>query len=97
MLRYIFKRILMMIPVMIGVTLITFSMMYFSPGEPADYILGELATEEDKALFNEQNGLNRPFLVRFVNYIVDAVQGHFGISYSTRQPVTRFWQASPQR
>ena len=45
MLRYIFKRILMMIPVMIGVTLITFSMMYFSPGEPADYILGELATE----------------------------------------------------
>ena len=87
MLRYIFKRILMMIPVMIGVTLITFSMMYFSPGEPADYILGELATEEDKALFNEQNGLNRPFLVRFVNYIVDAVQGDFGISYSTRQPV----------
>ena len=72
---------------MIGVTLITFSMMYFSPGEPADYILGELATEEDKALFNEQNGLNRPFLVRFVNYIVDAVQGDFGISYSTRQPV----------
>ena len=64
MLRYIFKRILMMIPVMIGVTLITFSMMYFSPGEPADYILGELATEEDKALFNEQNGLDKPFLVR---------------------------------
>ena len=80
MLRYIFKRILMMIPVMIGVTLITFSMMYFSPGEPADYILGELATEEDKALFNEQNGLDKPFLVRFVNYVVDAVQGDFGIT-----------------
>ena len=89
MLRYIFKRILMMIPVMIGVTLITFSMMYFSPGEPADYILGELATEEDKALFNEQNGLDKPFLVRFVNYVVDAVQGDFGISYSTRQPVIK--------
>lgn len=89
MLKYILKRFLMMIPVMLGVTLITFSMMYFSPGEPADYILGELATEEDKALFNEQNGLDRPFFVRYVNYIFGAVQGDFGISYSTRQPVIK--------
>lgn len=89
MLKYIFKRIIMMIPVMLGVTFITFSMMYFSPGETADYILGELATEEDKALFNEQNGLNRPFIVQYVSYVADAVTGDFGISYATRQPVMK--------
>ncbi|MGI6177907.1 MAG: ABC transporter permease [Eubacterium sp.] len=87
MLKYILKRILMMIPVMIGVALITFSMMHLSPGEPADFVLGELATEEDKELFNEQNGLNDPFIVQFGRYIFNACRGDLGTSYSTRQPV----------
>lgn len=87
MLKYISKRIVMMIPVMLGVALITFSMMYFSPGDPADFILGELATEEDKALFNEQNGLNDPYFVQFGRYVINALHGDLGTSYSTRQPV----------
>lgn len=89
MLKYVFKRLVMMIPVMLGVVLITFSMMYFSPGEPADFILGELATEEDKALFNAQNGLDDPFIVQFCRYIGNAVRGDLGVSYSTRQPVIK--------
>ena len=51
MLKFILKRIVMMIPVLLGVALITFSMMHFSPGSPADYILGDMATEADKQLY----------------------------------------------
>ena len=89
MIRFILKRIVMMIPVLLGVALITFSMMYFSPGEPADFILGDMATEEDKALFNEENGLNKPFFVQFVNYVGKAVTGNLGTSYTTKQPVVK--------
>ncbi len=87
MLRFIGKRILMMIPVLLGVAFITFSMMYFSPGEAADFILGDMATEEDKALFNAENGLDRPFLVQFVNYVGNACRGDLGTSYTTKRPV----------
>lgn len=87
MLKYIFKRLLMMIPVLFGVIFITFTMMYFSPGNPADFVLGDLATEEDKAIFNEENGLNDPFVVQFLNYTKDVMTGDFGISYKTKQPV----------
>ena len=87
MLKFIGRRILMMIPIMLGVVLLVFSMLYFSPGEPARYVLGDMATEEDIALFNEENGINDPFLVRYVNYILDALHGDLGISYTTKQPV----------
>lgn len=87
MLKFIGRRILMMIPIMLGVVLLVFSMLYFSPGEPAKYVLGDMATEEDIAMFNEENGLNDPFLVQYLNYIADALHGDLGISYTTKQPV----------
>ena len=80
MLKFIGKRLLMMIPVLLGVALITFSMMYFSPGNAADYILGDMATEADKAIFIEANGLDQPFVIQFVNYIKGAVTGDLGTS-----------------
>ncbi len=89
MIKYIFRRILMMIPVLLGVTLLVFSMMYFSPGEAEDYILGDLATEEDKALFREEHGLDKPFFIQYLNYIKDIVtKGDFGTSYTTKRSVT---------
>lgn len=87
MLKFIGKRILMMIPVMLGVVLLVFSMMYFSPGAPEDYILGDMATQEDKAHFREENGLNAPFIIQYFNYIKKAMTGDLGISYTTKQPV----------
>ena len=77
----------MMIPVLLGVALITFTMMYFSPGEAEDFILGDMATEEDKEIFREENGLNDPFIVQFVRYVGGVIHGDFGTSYTTRQPV----------
>ena len=85
--RYILGRILMMIPVLLGVILITFTMMYLSPGEPARFVLGDMATEEDIAIFNEENNLNDPFFIQFVKYVGKAITGDLGISYTTKQPV----------
>ncbi|MCI6260147.1 MAG: ABC transporter permease [Pyramidobacter sp.] len=87
MLKFIGKRILMMVPVMLGVVLLVFSMMYFSPGKPEDYILGDMATAEDKAKFRAENGLNDPFIIQYFNYIRKALTGDLGISYTTKQPV----------
>lgn len=87
MLKFIGKRILMMVPVMLGVVLLVFSMMYFSPGKPEDYILGDMATVEDKAKFRAENGLNDPFIIQYFNYIRKALTGDLGVSYTTKQPV----------
>ncbi len=88
MIRYILKRLLMMIPVLFGVAFVIFTMLYFTPGDPAVQILGEGATPEAIAALREELGLNAPFVVRFFNYIKDLVwYGDLGISYSTNRPV----------
>lgn len=68
MIRYIFKRILLMIPVVLGVTWVIFTIMYFTPGDPARIILGVDATEEDIAELRERLGLNDGYFVRFFGY-----------------------------
>ena len=87
MLRYILKRLLMMIPVILGITFIIFAIMNFTPGDPAKLILGEEAPAEEVAKLRTELGLDDPFLVRFVRYVADAVRGDFGTSYRNRQPV----------
>ncbi len=87
MLRYIIRRILMMIPVMLGVVLIIFFMLDMSPGDPAAQLLGGDATEEQIAEMREEMGLNDPFLVRYVRYVWDLLHGDLGTSYTTKQPV----------
>ena len=69
MVKYILKRILLVIPVIIGVTFIVFTLNELSPGDPARVIAGSEASEEDVAALREELGLNKPFLVRFVDYL----------------------------
>ncbi len=89
MYRYILKRLLMMIPVLLGVSFVVFCMMYFTPGDPARIILGEAATQEDVDRKREELGLNDPFIVQYGNYLKNAVlHGDLGTSYATGQPVT---------
>ncbi len=88
MLRYIIRRILVTIPVLIGVTLIIFTLMYFTKGDPARMILGDMATEEEVEELREEMGLNDPFLVRYGNYMLDLFHGDLGDSYVTGLPVT---------
>ncbi|MBR9953012.1 ABC transporter permease [Eubacteriaceae bacterium Marseille-Q4139] len=88
MLRFIGKRILMMIPVLIGVTLIIFTMMYLTPGDAADMLLGDSATIEQKEQLREELKLNDPYLVQYFNYMKGVLHGDLGTSYSTKRPVT---------
>lgn len=88
MLKYICKRLLMMIPVLLGVTIIVFTLMYITPGDPAKLILGETATHEDVEKLTEELGLNDGYVVRLGNYVKKIVtEGDFGTSYVTKRPV----------
>ena len=89
MLRYIGRRILMMIPVVLGVSFIIFTIMEFTPGDPAMLMLGENATASEVNELREEMGLNENFLVRYYKYIKDAVKGDFGISYRNKVSVSK--------
>ena len=69
MIRYIVKRLLLMIPVILGVTWLIFTIMYFTPGDPARIILGTDASEAEIAALQEDLGLNDGYVVRFVRYV----------------------------
>ena len=71
MARYILKRILLMIPVVLGISLLVFSMLELSPGDPAQIILGMRATPEALENLREEMGLNQPFWTRYFNYIIN--------------------------
>ena len=86
--KYILRRLLMLIPVILGVTFIIFTMMYFTPGDPARIMLGEAAAEADGIRLRAELGLDDPFLVQFGRYVKDAVvHQDIGRSYTTKRPV----------
>ena len=88
MLRYILRRVLFLIPVLLGVAFCVFTLLYLTPGDPARMVLGDLATDEAIKEFRDKEGLNDPFLVQFGNYVYKAVvHGDIGRSYSTKRPV----------
>ena len=82
--KYIFKRLLLMVPVILGVTFIVFFILNLSPGDPAQMILGEQATEAAVAQLREEMGLNDPLLVRYFRFIADLLRGDLGESYKNR-------------
>lgn len=61
MFKYVLKRLVMMIPVLIGVSLVIFTMVFLTPGDAAEMILGDLGTPEDKALLREELKLDEPY------------------------------------
>lgn len=86
MLKYIWKRLLLMIPVVIGLSFILFSIMELTPGDPARSMLGEYAPDEEVTRLREELGLNDPFFVRYGRYVWNALHGDFGTSYRTNIP-----------
>ena len=88
MLKYVGKRLLMMIPVLLGVTFIIFSMLYITPGDPARLVLGDSASPEAVEQYREEQGLNDPFLVQYGRYMKNLIlHGDLGTSYATKKPV----------
>lgn len=80
--KYVLKRILLMIPILLGVAILIFTMMYFCPGDPCEIILGASATEMQVEALRDQLGLNDPYLVRLFNFLKEIIVNRsFGNSY----------------
>jgi len=76
-----------MLPVLLGVTLIIFTLTYFTDGDPARIRLGMQASPEDVEAFREQLGLNDPFIQQFVRYVGNVARLDFGVSFASDRPV----------
>lgn len=88
MIKYIIKRILFMIPVLLGVVFIVFTINHFSPGDPVVSLLGSNYTQEQYDAKEAELGLDKPFFTQFFNYVKGIVtKFDLGTSYQTKRPV----------
>lgn len=89
MLQHIARRLLYLIPIFFGVTFISFSILQLSPGDPAQLLAGEDATQKDIDAIRKRYGLDKPFLVQYVVYIKNVSRGDLGTSLRTQRTVIR--------
>ncbi|MBR3168359.1 MAG: ABC transporter permease [Erysipelotrichaceae bacterium] len=87
MLKYLRKRLVMMVFLLLGMTFIVFASLYFAPGDPAEIAAGPSATMEEIELMRQYLGLDRPFIVQYGTYLWNLLHGDFGTSLITRQPI----------
>jgi ABC-type dipeptide/oligopeptide/nickel transport system permease component len=86
--RYVILRLLWIVPVVLGVSLIVFSIMKLVPGDVAQVIAGTDGTAEDVALIRQSLGLDRPVYEQYLTFLVHSLQGDFGRSAVTKRPVS---------
>ena len=87
MAQFIFRRFALLLPVLIGILIATFTMVRLIPGDPCKAMLGERATEEKCDAFRDRFGLNDSIFTQFVRYMGNTVQGDFGTSIQTGRPI----------
>src|SRR5262244_4218366 len=88
MLTWILRRVLAVVPVLFGVTLAVFSMLFLVPGDPVKMMLAEFVTNPDQvAQMRSQLHLDEPVLVQYGRFVGNAVRGDLGTSIRTRRPV----------
>ena len=87
MLAYIIRRFFIMIPTLLGVTFIVFLMLHFTPGDPAELLMGERASEEALQAIREHLGLNEPLYVQYGLFLKQLMKGDLGETIWTRQKV----------
>ena len=83
----ILKRLLMLIPVLIGITLISFVLLQIVPGDPASKAMGTRASPEELQAMRELWGLDKPLLIQYVYFLRDCVTGSFGTSIFHKQSI----------
>ena len=88
MLRYVVRRVLLAVPVLIGVATLVFSLIHLVPGDPAQAMMGDGASPQDVAELRKNLGLDQPLLTQYVSFLRHAVTGDLGVSFRTGQPVT---------
>lgn len=96
MTKYIIRRLLQTIPVLLGVSILVFSLMFLIPGDPAQVMAGEGASEQTVENLREKLGLNDPAYVQYGRFLSNALQGDLGNSVRSGRPVmdeiqARFW------
>lgn len=89
-LRLVALRLLQLVPVLIGISLITFVLAQATPGDPVRLLVGQRATEEVIAAVRQQYGLDEPILVQYLVYVENLLQGDWGRSIAFRGPVLDF-------
>ena len=90
MIKYVIKRILMMIPILMGITLIVLTFLELAPGDPARVILtrgGREVSDEQVEQLRESMGLNDSFVIRYFRFLGNAVRGDFGKSFSNNRDI----------
>lgn len=87
MTQYIIRRLIQLIPVLIGVTLLVFLLMHLTPGNPAKIIVGEHAPPETIKAVEKRLGLDKPLPVQYMNFVKKAAQFDFGVSMRDKIPV----------
>jgi peptide/nickel transport system permease protein len=89
MLRYLVRRLLLTIPVLLGVATLVFALIHLVPGDPAQSMLGDGASVEEVAKLRTTLGLDRPLLVQYRSFLTGLVRGDLGTSFRYGTPVTR--------
>ena len=90
MVKYIVKRILLLIPIIIGVVTLVFILNEITPGDPAQMIAGVGATETQVETIREEYGLNKPVIVRYGEYVWNLFsKGDLGVSYTSKESVSK--------
>jgi peptide/nickel transport system permease protein len=88
--KYIINRLIYLVPVLLGITFLTFALTYLSPGDPAELMLSATGITPSSELVQQVReglGLNKPFLTQYLNWLTDMLKGDFGISYKYKKPV----------
>src|SRR5687768_5564050 len=87
--RFLIRRLLLTIPVLLGVATLVFSLIHLVPGDPVQAMLGESAAPEDIAALRERLGLDRPLFVQYAVFLKGLSRGDLGVSLRTNEPVAR--------
>lgn len=89
MIRYLLRRLLLTIPVLLGVATLVFALIHLVPGDPAQSMLGDSATPEEVARLRKTLGLDRPLLAQYGSFLGGVVHGDLGTSFRYGTPVTK--------
>lgn len=90
--KYIWKRLVQLIPILLGVSFITFALMYIAPSDPAEMKLSAQGTAVSQEILDEtreEMGLNKPFLEQYLSWLLNLLTGDMGVSYVDNVPVSQ--------
>jgi len=88
MLRFVVRRLLLLVPILLGLSILVFGWIHALPGSPAESLLGEHATPQAVAQIRHQYGLDKPITTQYWDYLQTLLQGNLGASIATQRTVT---------